>query len=63
MSADMASSVNSNGPMEKAYNIDDLRIMARKRLPKVNFDYLDGGADDEVMLQRKPRGIFRLFTQ
>ncbi len=43
---------NSSGPMEKAYNIDDLRIMARKRLPKVIFDYLDGGADDEVTLQR-----------
>ncbi len=41
----------SSGPMAKAYNIEDLRTMARKRLPKVIFDYLDGGADDEVTLR------------
>ncbi len=28
----------------KAWNIDDLRKMARKRVPKYFFDYLDGGA-------------------
>ena len=48
----MVDSASSSGPMEKAYNIDDLRVMARKRLPKVIFDYLDGGADDEVTLER-----------
>ena len=49
----MAGSKSSpgTGPMAKAYNIDDLRVMARRRLPKVIFDYLDGGADDEVTLR------------
>jgi L-lactate dehydrogenase (cytochrome) len=41
-----------NDPMAKAHNIDDLRKLAKKRLPKVIFDYLDGGADDEVTLRR-----------
>ena len=37
-----STSSTSSGPMTKAYNIEDLRIMARRRLPKVIFDYLDG---------------------
>jgi len=35
-----------------AVNISDLRGLASKRLPRVVFDYLDGGADDEVTLRR-----------
>jgi isopentenyl diphosphate isomerase/L-lactate dehydrogenase-like FMN-dependent dehydrogenase len=31
--------------------IADLREAARKRLPRVVFDYIDGGADDEVTLR------------
>jgi (S)-mandelate dehydrogenase len=31
-------------------NIADLREMARRRLPRIAFDYLDGGAEDEVTL-------------
>ena len=32
-------------------NIEDLRRLARRRLPKVVFDYLDGGAENEVTLR------------
>jgi isopentenyl diphosphate isomerase/L-lactate dehydrogenase-like FMN-dependent dehydrogenase len=32
-------------------NIDDLRRLARRRLPRVVFDYIDGGADSEVTLR------------
>jgi len=35
----------------RVVNIEDLRIRARARLPKSVFDYLDGGAEDEVTLQ------------
>jgi L-lactate dehydrogenase (cytochrome) len=35
-----------------AVNVADLRRLAHKRLPKVVFDYLDGGAEDEVTLHR-----------
>ena len=31
----------------KAVNIADLRLMAKKRLPRVVFDYIDGAADAE----------------
>jgi (S)-mandelate dehydrogenase len=32
----------------RARNIDDLRTAARRRLPKVVFDYLEGGAEDHL---------------
>jgi len=34
------------------YSLNDLRRVARRRLPKMVYDYLDGGAEDEVTLQR-----------
>ena len=36
----------------QAFNIGDLRRMARRRLPRPIFEFLDGGADDEVTLRR-----------
>jgi len=38
-------------------NIEDLRRLARRRLPRVAFDYIDGGADGEVTL-RENRRVF-----
>jgi len=37
--------------LERAANIDDLRLMAKKRLPGGVFDYIDGGAEDERALR------------
>lgn len=36
--------------LDRAINIDDLRRLARRRLPRPIFDYIDGGADDEAAL-------------
>ena len=33
--------------LAKAANVHDLRLMARRRLPRGVFDYIDGGAEDE----------------
>ena len=33
--------------LDKVLNIEDLRKMARKKLPKPLFNYIDGGSDDE----------------
>src|SRR6476469_6582261 len=38
--------------LARANNIADLRRLARRRLPAPIFDYIDGGADDEVTLAR-----------
>ena len=35
----------------KAINIDDLRDAARRRLPKVMFEFIDGGSQDEITLR------------
>ena len=36
----------------RAISISDLRILAKRRLPKMVFDYIDGGADDEITLAK-----------
>ncbi len=38
--------------LRRANNVADLRLMARRRLPRPIFDYIDGGADDEWSLRR-----------
>lgn len=35
----------------QAYSIDDLRRLARRRLPRAVFDFFDGGAEDESTLR------------
>ena len=35
----------------RAINIDDLRRLAKQRLPRAVFDYIDGGAEGEVTLR------------
>jgi L-lactate dehydrogenase (cytochrome)/(S)-mandelate dehydrogenase len=36
--------------MNGVVNIDDLRKLAKKRLPKIAYDFIEGGTDDEVGL-------------
>lgn len=38
--------------VSRAQNIDELRAMAARRLPNFSFEYLEGGADDELTLRR-----------
>jgi isopentenyl diphosphate isomerase/L-lactate dehydrogenase-like FMN-dependent dehydrogenase len=38
-------------------SIEDLRRMARRRLPRAVFDYVDGGAGDEVTLRENCRAF------
>ena len=41
--------------LSRAINIADLRRLAKRRLPRVVFDYIDGGADGEVTLRENCR--------
>ena len=43
--------------MSKPVNVADYRALARKRLPRMVFDYLEGGAEDELGL-RHNRQVF-----
>src|SRR5579859_7029627 len=47
--------MSTNSLPPSVINIDDLRKMAKRRLPRVVFDYLDGGADAEVTLRENCR--------
>ena len=38
-------------------NIEDLRLAARRSLPRVVFDYIDGGADGEITLRENMRAF------
>jgi L-lactate dehydrogenase (cytochrome) len=40
-------------------NIEDLRVEARRRLPATVFDYVDGGAGDEITVRRNVAGFAR----
>ena len=44
--------------LDDAVNIDDLRLLAKKRLPKIAFDFIEGGTEDEDGLSRNER-MFR----
>jgi isopentenyl diphosphate isomerase/L-lactate dehydrogenase-like FMN-dependent dehydrogenase len=41
-------------------NIEDLRQLARRRLPHALFDFVDGGAQDEVTLRNNRRDFERV---
>lgn len=45
---------------EDAINIEDLRVIARKRLPRFVFTYVDGGAEDEITLRGNRDAFLRL---
>ncbi len=57
---DIRSLVNVEGPARSVaerlartcHSVDDVRTLAAKRLPQSVFDYLEGGAEDEVSLRR-----------
>jgi L-lactate dehydrogenase (cytochrome) len=44
--------------LDRAYTIQDLRTMARRRTPRAVFDYTDGGAEDETSM-RRARAAFK----
>lgn len=38
--------------LQTALNLDDIRALARSKLPRIAFDFIDGGVDDEHCLRR-----------
>ncbi|MGH9370694.1 MAG: alpha-hydroxy acid oxidase, partial [Vicinamibacterales bacterium] len=43
--------------VDRAITIDDLRRLARRRVPRVVFDYIDGGAEAEITLRENCRAF------
>ncbi len=44
---------------ERCFSIADLRELARRRIPHAVFDYIDGGAEDEITLTNNRRAFDR----
>ena len=42
---------------DKAINIEDLRRMAKRRLPRICFDFIEGGLEDELGLARNEKAF------
>ena len=43
--------------LSRAFSIEDLRGLARRRLPRLVFDFIDGGAGDEATLRENCRAF------
>src|SRR5262245_50479665 len=46
--------------IQGAINVNDIRTLARRRLPRAIFDALEGGAGDEVSLRRNRAAFDRI---
>jgi L-lactate dehydrogenase (cytochrome) len=45
--------------LDRCHNFHDFRALAKRRLPRPIFDYIAGGADDEVSLRRNTEAFER----
>ena len=45
--------------IDQAVNIEDLHRMAKRRLPKIAFDFIEGGLEDERGLERNTRAFHK----
>ena len=43
--------------LEDAVNLDDMRRLAKKRLPKIAFDFIEGGVEDETGIDHNLRAF------
>jgi len=44
-------------PLPGVVNIEDLRVLAQRRVPRIVFNYIDGGAEGEVTLRENLRAF------
>jgi L-lactate dehydrogenase (cytochrome) len=46
---------------QRIVNIEDLRLAARRRLPRIIFEYIDGGAEAEITLRENRQAYERVM--
>jgi L-lactate dehydrogenase (cytochrome)/(S)-mandelate dehydrogenase len=46
--------------IDRAINIDDLRRMAKRKLPRIAYDFIEGGVEDELGLVRNEAAFDRV---
>jgi len=45
--------------IDRAINIDDLRKLAKRRLPRIAYDFIEGGVEDELCIARNEAAFDR----
>jgi len=50
----------TSGRLAHAWDTEDLRRIARRRLPRLIFDYVDGGGENEITLNRNVTAFDRI---
>ena len=56
-----AGGAESDMRLNDAINIEDLHQMAKRRLPKVAFDFIEGGLEDERGLDRNVEAFHKHY--
>lgn len=56
----MSRSYYSGRNLQRAITIEDLRRMARRRLPAFSYEYLEGGAEEEISLARNREAFHQI---
>src|SRR2546429_4915925 len=51
---------NYMADLNQVVSVEDLRSLARRRLPRAIFDFFDGGAEDEVTLRENRAALERV---
>ncbi|HSU05555.1 MAG TPA: alpha-hydroxy-acid oxidizing protein, partial [Acetobacteraceae bacterium] len=46
--------------LDRCYNVNDLRLAAKRRLPRGVFEFVDRGTEDEVALRNNRAGFERI---
>ena len=49
--------MSTSSRLQRALSIEDLRRLARSRLPRSVFEFIDGGAEDEITLRGNRRAL------
>jgi (S)-mandelate dehydrogenase len=45
--------------IQSVVNLEDMRVLARRKLPRIAFDFIEGGVDDELCLKRNREAFTR----
>lgn len=52
-----------SGKLDHVYSVEDIRQLARRRLPRAVFEVIDGGIGDEVTLRRNRESFERIVLR
>ena len=55
--------MNNVVPSKKIYSVEEARIVAKKRVPKLMFDFVDGASGDERLCENNSKSLDQIRLQ